>query len=1501
MKTIPLHRNRAAGVEVREGGPTLALVSLLLLTPAGCPSGRSAEFGVPSADYPTIQAAVEAAALSPERDNVIHLREALFSANAAPQVRDVAVTDHWGQDPRPSGKPLRTDRGADQIATPALPDLRILRPGLARILGRSYGLVEGKELEVNTLGPQEDPPVGPGAETMRGGEFTLRGLFVSLVTGPDFRPAEPGTRIITPQLVGHLEVQLDRLIYATSDVVAASLLVDQGQLLSEQVGLVLVGSQNRDVEVITARRVDEGRRYVTERPVPIGRFEHAASVRAGDHLLVLKPGEVFFAFYFTNPQRDGDPSSGEHIVADFAMLAAERSGTPQPQVWPALALTEDEVQPQPGAKKVGTVTYPGGLPVQIATEELVIRPRNTRQLEQFLAATGGRVVLTDLLQEDQSHRTQPSLYLVRVDPARAKLDLLPQFQVLAGKSRPVLASSVDALRICALALEHRLNGFPVGVNPRLQLMGQPSWQPEAQPFRDDITRDSFRAQPFELPKVWSYLALWDHDTQRIPVAFLDHGFSPNSDFRPARVQCDLEGGSLVEGLLVGFRCQDGAAVSPPTTGASFFGERNWHGNGVVTVAGGIVNNGYGAAGTGGQVIEPMLYRFGTASYALEIGLGIRRAVWDGAAIINISAGYPCRIPTELGVGMDVCDAAGRAAFCLALTGYLMLAVEAVCAEAAVLAAVPFIGPFLAWDAAVQCTVGRIAVHLSGPVCAALIAAGDLRGPMEEAVAFALDQGVPVVSIAGNRLEPEALPELVRGFIDLDNISVDHWQIIPGVIDGVLCVGAVEWIAAGEDGDPPPRWANAEFTGRRVDLWAPVPSRYYGPPTLEAVEPDPQNHTPRRISATSAAAPYVTGLIANLMAINPTLNPLNPALAADQRQAIPGRVRRILVNTAEPLLPDGERSVSPLQAMQTAGAEALPRFARDYDSSLNFSETVPANSHDLPQRAFDLDELAGRARPAEHTGTILFIPGEAPHGVSFTDHDWYRFTLPPISDGWPEGLYQAVILLHTPDTNRWGALSISGDGFREVDPRSAPASANETVREFVSPLLFNGARRSFRVHGEVASDNVYVVSAWVTWAAPPPPGDRFDQDNEANRPESRPNNNPPRRAVHLGADNDEFAWQTRFVGPDPLDSTIRVPDLSFHNLADRDCFKIVNLPPYEFYEAVNCHPDLEVSWDAELQLEVVAPITEEVLVVLGGAPARIPSRFVFEGMILRLRPIEPGEYITYELTLTFRAPPARLCSLAEELGSSGGGQPWDWPNGGEAFGFPRYRSRTTEPAELARFRRGFAEIVRELDGAGRVTTPDFYLLEWRGGDTFRLAVALNSGDSLRLGLLNTQAVELASAWVGNLPLRGPALPARDQLGRPYVLLDVPSLPAGTYVLAVSHGQPGTELEAFLPTGASPATITTIEAFIQDYLRPPVERSPALLPTSPIQLATPPPGSGPVALSFFAQRGVAYRLEFTPSLTQPRWQTLRYLEGDGKPITVTDLPNTEQRFYRLATEP
>ena len=131
--------------------------------------------------------------------------------------------------------------------------------------------------------------------------------------------------------------------------------------------------------------------------------------------------------------------------------------------------------------------------------------------------------------------------LVEVDPTGMDLRFLSQMRNLFGHDGELFASDETGLQIFELALLCQMEGFIVTLNPRLQLASAPraSEQSAGTLARHlDLSPDDTH----NVPKVWSFLSLYDRDAQRIPMAVIDIGFAPNPDFR------GYDGGPMQEQL-----------------------------------------------------------------------------------------------------------------------------------------------------------------------------------------------------------------------------------------------------------------------------------------------------------------------------------------------------------------------------------------------------------------------------------------------------------------------------------------------------------------------------------------------------------------------------------------------------------------------------------------------------------------------------------------------------------------------------------------------------------------------------------------------------------------------------------------------------------------------------------------------------------------------------------------------------------------------------------------
>lgn len=924
----------------------------------------------------------------------------------------------------------------------------------------------------------------------------------------DLSAPTPVPATVGPGL-GRSSLTLDRAVYDGGDTIQARLRIPDSRTT---VQILLAAPGSGDVEILNVHRSADPLEFRSDGGVHLEVTASPNSAQILDGWLTATPGEVFHAFWLETGSTAANSSAHPPVLHTAALAMDNSAITRAPvRVLPALDDWASTQWPAPVGKPTGVMLTPGGRPLQVATHELILITRDDDQFTRFMEETGGRL-LRSLDVPAGPDRPAQTYHLVQVDPPPAAPERVATLRDGLGQASPLMAGSPAILDLLAMTWRLRLQGYPVSVNPRLQSASVPG--PSTLEM-GNLRRNMAQAPPLNVPQMWGFLAVWNADEQRIPLGVLDAGFAPNHDYRPPLVQCDLEGDTLAGGLLGDIVCGPGVAVRPPTVGNSFFGSPSWHGNGVVTTAGGVLNNGWGSAGVGGQVVEPMLYRYGLTSYAFEIGAGIRKAVEDGASVLNLSAGYPCRILTTLDIGIGWCAPVERGAICTLAGASLGLALETVCATIPALQAIPVIGPPLAWAAEVACTTSRAVVAGGSAACYATLLLGDLRNPMEEAVAYAVERGVPLVASAGNVLSSASLPDTIAPLIDLANNSADDWRFVPATLPLVIGAGACE--------DTWP-FANIHFQGEGVDLWAPIRSYYFSPPTVETVTGSDEQ-TRKSFGGTSAAAPYIAGIIAAVQAVSPTLNPRSPGLSELERETIVAQLTTLLQNQAwsaseltvmaPPSRTDSTAAaaaerrnlVNPFRSVRAAALTHQPDWqARGYDQDYD------SNESDLDRAADTKDRARPLVMGETVSGAIVTIRGEggAPHR---SDQDWFGYQIPIRADA----LYRARFELSTP--RGAGALTTDTPGYC-IACANVESTSFETHYTIEGPPLIPGVDAAFRIIGFDDQDNLYRL----TFASI-----EFD----------RPVNAPPRfPSVDTGP-----TWPISSWTKHPPESPLKVEDLT----------------------------------------------------------------------------------------------------------------------------------------------------------------------------------------------------------------------------------------------------------------------------------------------------------------------------------------------------------------------
>lgn len=1207
----------------------------------------------------------------------------------------------------------------------------------------------------------------------------LPGVKSDRVANFSAKKADASKPVLSSQKPSGTRIQFDKRVYAGGESVNGQLVLSYDGAITE-LHAFLVATETGDVELMTLKR-DAGsvRSYRSATGVPT----QGAGSGLYDGKLTVKPGEKLALMYYIAEDR-AHPPIDEQIVGDIAfVLDPNFQGAPV-VLKPDVAVSSDELTPPEGGKRIGTLIARNGWPVQLPVDELIVTPRDGDDLKRFLEVTKGTVVAAD--RGPQSGPDDPaSSYLVRVPTAKANLAALRQVRAFLGQQDEVYGSNQEVLDLWSTALELQLKGFIVAANPRIQFHDVPGVPSTESGAGDTAARTMQNEGPMNVPQLWAFLALWDRDEVRVPVGILDVGFAPSPDLRTPLAECDMEAPGPG-----GMACGPGRAFGAQRVGNSLFGSKIWHGTGVATTLGGKLNNRWtpadgetgGRAGVGGQVVQPLLYQYGLGSYVFEFGAGMRQATIDGASVINISGGYPCRIVDSLGIGFNICSEGGRAALCTAATAVLATASAAVCAAAGATAAIPFVGPFLAIPLFAACAVATGATVAASSACFATLLLGDPRDPMRDGVRFATDRGVAVVVSSGNRLDSTVLPPVIRDLINFSNQSIDDWQVFPAMIEPCIVAGAVQ--------DRMP-FANLHFFGNRVNIWAPIVSPYYRPAPQETITP-PNEWVREYLGGTSGAAPYVTGTIAAMQAVNPALNPRNPALSPRQRLAIPGLIRGILTNsawttaelaamTSDPAVaaqvtagaPQRRHLINPLRAVQRAAVGVIPDFAPlGYDTRMNFNEVTPDEAAD------DRDHARALVVGAGQTATIINIRGEdgAPDR---SDVDWWRFTVPS-----SPGLYVGRVQLMYP--TGFGDLTL--DGLRLVSRETVGV---ETRLTFETLAVYQATDVRFPVHGIAGSDNVYKIQLLETrFAGAAPLADRFDTDVASNP--VRPNNNDRARSVPLG-DGGVQNWGAGGSGPLDAYQEIDVRNLSFNSTSDVDWFRITSFP-----EIGGCQPSLEIRFPAGVRCTVYGRTARSNNAVIARgtvSPLVIPTATLpFPPVYLQFENQNPESPKEYNFQVRFRALGELICALVEANQNRGSARGRDIFSGGR-FPFP-----DPAPDEFS-FKLGdFLGLPgRGGDPFGRIETPEFHLFEWRGGGDFGADIEVPGNASLRVRLLDMEGKLLAEAMTPDLLGEKPGAPDAFP-GARTIALRRASLAPGSYMLELSQGTYGILIGLSLPRNA-----------------------------------------------------------------------------------------------------
>jgi len=333
----------------------------------------------------------------------------------------------------------------------------------------------------------------------------------------------------------------------------------------------------------------------------------------------------------------------------LALLTLVACGGQNPQADQPFSYSVDPaLTPSPqvrAGKTLAAARSAAGLVHLFIEDEILIRPEGDAELQAFLERTGGTVIGDDRVPEPppgsgiqlRPEDRVPTLYVVRVDPTRFSLEGFEANAQRAGLRGATVFSGERAARLLAGIVGERVRGLKVSPNfvaEPADILFRTEEHPSDGSFEDALSYPFFSETGSRSSVALMFqLIAASPPERRARVAIIDGGFWLNRT--GASLSPDLPGTPLQYDFTENNRIADGTNPVPCSGGSSC----PWHGTGAAHVAVARLNNGYGAAGTGGQVADAMLFK--TSLDWGQVSRAIRTAVYWRADVISMSFSASC--------------------------------------------------------------------------------------------------------------------------------------------------------------------------------------------------------------------------------------------------------------------------------------------------------------------------------------------------------------------------------------------------------------------------------------------------------------------------------------------------------------------------------------------------------------------------------------------------------------------------------------------------------------------------------------------------------------------------------------------------------------------------------------------------------------------------------------------------------------------------------------------
>lgn len=307
---------------------------------------------------------------------------------------------------------------------------------------------------------------------------------------------------------------------------------------------------------------------------------------------------------------------------------------------------------------VGVMADVTGRRDEFVVNEVVFRPASEDDLNTFLAQYGGTVlrdgtpmVIPEAGEPPPSALESSNWYLIRVDVNQSSLEDIAANMEAAGVRGLFTFSSETVARLAALVARENANKRNITVNVifDFSVSEHPDdasgnldaatwwWMTED----DDPGTSDIEGLSVGVVHAWQYLRYMglpptEGTWTPVKLAIIDNGFALDET-----TGVPLEGN--IDYFYLGSKPFQADLIDRDGTAGGADEDEpfpfRWHGQNTFGVSAAKPFNLYGSAGTGGEVVRPMLYKVDSSGYV--IADAIRSAAINGADVISISIAGPC--------------------------------------------------------------------------------------------------------------------------------------------------------------------------------------------------------------------------------------------------------------------------------------------------------------------------------------------------------------------------------------------------------------------------------------------------------------------------------------------------------------------------------------------------------------------------------------------------------------------------------------------------------------------------------------------------------------------------------------------------------------------------------------------------------------------------------------------------------------------------------------------